>query len=644
MSPTNKLTEFWQELKRRKVIKANAMYAATAFIIMEAADIILPRLGLPDWTVTLVIVLLIVGFPISIILSWIFDVSSEGITKTESLEEGSEEASPQSPKKRKLRGSDIVIAVMFVAVCILLYPKVFNKDKFENIRQEDGRISIAVMPFQNMTNDTLWNVWQVGIQNELISNLSNSTELSIRQYQTMQEILHNSDQVNSASFTPAVAGEISRKLDANTFIQGGIKSVGRQFRLNVQLVDAQSEEIFKTFQVEGSSEEDMFLLADSLSRMVRNYLEIKVLNQDLEYDLRSENATYSAEAYRYYIQGLNSYFMGDNQSAIERLNRTIDIDPGFFPAYNWLLEVYERLGFLSQDYEQIEHAKQLLDILLHWENDELSRMEQLSFKMIRSKYIDKNPQDYIRQCKQMLEFDPQQRIIWFNLGRAYSSIKQYEQAIEAFEQSFEISKQWELNREWVKTYVNLGEAYHNIGNHKQEAEVFKEGFSKFSDHHELNRRLALCAFSRGDTVEGLTYFAPYKTNRQQEIFWTDTEVDHRLSHIYGDAGYHEQAEALWRTTVQTEPNSYYHKRCFAEFLILKEVNIDDGLELVNEILDFNPDYYDILYFKGWALYKQGHPEEALEILNMAWDKRLTYRHSHFLAIQEVEKALSDQGR
>ncbi len=63
--------------------------------------------------------------------------------------------------------------------------------------------------------------WQVGIQNELISNLSNSTELSVRQYQTMQEILHNSDQINYASFTPAVAGEISRKLDANTFIQGG---------------------------------------------------------------------------------------------------------------------------------------------------------------------------------------------------------------------------------------------------------------------------------------------------------------------------------------------------------------------------------------------------------------------------------------
>ncbi len=326
------------------------------------------------------------------------------------------------------------------------------------------------------------------------------------------------------------------------------------------------------------------------------------------------------------------------------MNRAINIDPGFFAAYNWLLEVYERFGFLSQDYEQIEHAKYLLDILMRWDNDELSRLEQLSFKMIKSKYIDKNPQEYIRQCKLMLEFDPQQRIIWFNLGKAYRSISQFEQAIEAYEQSFKISDQWEVDGGWIETYKNLGNAYHQIGNHKQEAEVYKRGFSKFPDHPGLNRDLAKCAFSRGDSMEALEYFTHYKTNRQEEIFWSDVEVDHRLAHMYSSSGFQKQAEALWRTVIQTEPHSYYHKRCFAEFLILNDVNIDDGLELVNEILEFNPDYYDILYFKGWGLYKQGHLEEALEILNIAWEKRLTYRHNHFLAIQEVEKALSNQDR
>jgi hypothetical protein len=83
----SKISLFWQELKRRKVIKAVAMYAATAFIIMEAGDIMLTRLGLPDWTVTFLIVLLIVGFPITLILSWIFDITPKGVEKTESASE-----------------------------------------------------------------------------------------------------------------------------------------------------------------------------------------------------------------------------------------------------------------------------------------------------------------------------------------------------------------------------------------------------------------------------------------------------------------------------------------------------------------------------------------------------------------------------
>ena len=60
----NKLSQFWQELKRRKVVRVMAMYVATAYIIMEAADIMLPRLGLPEWTVTFLIILIITGFPI----------------------------------------------------------------------------------------------------------------------------------------------------------------------------------------------------------------------------------------------------------------------------------------------------------------------------------------------------------------------------------------------------------------------------------------------------------------------------------------------------------------------------------------------------------------------------------------------------
>ena len=135
------ISQFWQELKRRGVIKVITMYAATAFIIMEAAEIMLPRLGLPDWTVTFLIILLIVGFPITIILSWIFDITPEGVTKTEAAVD-TETAVPTEASKRKLKASDVIISVLVVVVCVLIYlsPMRPNRIRSRSMRRLRSRV------------------------------------------------------------------------------------------------------------------------------------------------------------------------------------------------------------------------------------------------------------------------------------------------------------------------------------------------------------------------------------------------------------------------------------------------------------------------------------------------------------------------
>jgi hypothetical protein len=131
----NSINHFWGELKRRKVFRVLAMYAATAFIILEASDIMLPRLGLPDWTVTFVIILIIIGFPITAIISWIFDITPEGLIKTVPLNEEKKKeplVQPQvqpRPKKRFFSANNILITVLFALVVILAYPKLFGRNK-----------------------------------------------------------------------------------------------------------------------------------------------------------------------------------------------------------------------------------------------------------------------------------------------------------------------------------------------------------------------------------------------------------------------------------------------------------------------------------------------------------------------------------
>ena len=182
---SNDLEKFWQELKRRKVFGVVTTYSATAYIIIEVANNLAIPLHLPDWFITLILIILLLGLPIVVILSWIFDFTPQGIKKTESVEESENKEVVVKPVKRKLRASYVLNAILIITVIILAYPKIFKQDTLEKLRSSGERLSIAVMPFQNMTNDTTWNIWQDGIQNELITSLTNSEELKVRQTESV---------------------------------------------------------------------------------------------------------------------------------------------------------------------------------------------------------------------------------------------------------------------------------------------------------------------------------------------------------------------------------------------------------------------------------------------------------------------------
>lgn len=116
---------FWHEVKRRNVPRVLAIYAGTAFIILEVADMIFPRWGFPDWTVDLVLYLLLLGALIAGILAWIYDVSPEGIVKTVPGHV-KQDAEPGKGKERKPLVSNLVIAVLVLVIGILVYPKIFK--------------------------------------------------------------------------------------------------------------------------------------------------------------------------------------------------------------------------------------------------------------------------------------------------------------------------------------------------------------------------------------------------------------------------------------------------------------------------------------------------------------------------------------
>ncbi len=628
----NKLIKFWQELKRRKTGKVIVAYAATGFILLQLADILTPALLLPAWTTRLITLILIIGFPIAVIFSWVFEITPEGIKKTESFEESDKKVTPTKPVKRKLTPSYIINAILIIAVIVLAYPKIFKRDTLEKLRSSGERISVAVMPFQNMTNDTTWNVWQDGIQNNLITSLSNSEELKVRQIESISGLLQNKGLTNYASITPSIASKISQKLDANVFINGSINQSGTTIRVNAQLVNAKTEEIFKSFQIDGTAENILGVI-DSLSGQVKNSLLISKLKKAVTKDFQTYGSTTSSEAYRNFIYGQNAFMKRDYPTAISFLIQALDIDPNFI--YSSFL-----LAFAYSFTDNMDQAKKIV-LQNHMKRDQISLQSMKILTDYQYAYFFETPLEQIKYLRQSQQIDDQQPFNNYDLGNAYINMFQYDKAIPEFNEALGIYEKWGVKPAWIYYYTDLGIAYHKTGQHKKEKKLYKKAEQDFPDDSVLIRRQAILSLTEGDTVAVNGYIKNY-ISRSKERSASDASIANYLALTYEEAGILNKAEKYYRQALSLEPKNSERMNNLAWFLIDKDRNIDEGLKLIDNALELSPDSYYMLDTKGWGLYKQGKSKEALEFIEKSWDLRTIYHHELYLHLEAAKKAVANQ--
>jgi tetratricopeptide (TPR) repeat protein len=626
----NKLIKFWQELKRRKVFSVVTTYAATAYIIIEVINNIVSPLHLPVWIPTLVILLLIAGLPVVIILSWIFDFTPKGIVKTESLEELEGKEIVEKPVKRKLRASYVLNAILIIAVIVLAYPKIFKKNTLEELKSSGERITIAVMPFQNMTNDTIWDVWQDGIQNELITSLTNSEELKVRQLESVNNLIQRKGLNNYALITSSFASDISQKLDANVFIYGSIKQAGNTIRLNAQLTDTKTEETFKSFQTDGTPE-NILKMIDSLSVMVKNSLIITKLEKELPLILRSHPSTNSSEAYRYYLYGDNARKKRDFPTAMNMFLKALSIDSNFIFATLKLSVAYMNQGL----YEESRA----------WGLKAYNKRDQvpLRLKILINKnhaFFFETPVEEVKCLRQLLEIDDIFPGTYYDIGLAYMGSFQYDKAIPEFEKSLEIYHKFDCKPWWVYNYSLLGESYHKTRQYKKERKLYKKADRDFPGDPLIIYQKAILSLTEGDTIAANSYLEKYvsasKEDPSSEEFVTIGPAE-----FYTEAGNLKKAEEFLRQELSLAPDNAYRIYKLAWFLIDKDRNIEEGMELIEKALGIRPDLkWYLLDCKGWGLYKQGKYEEALKILEECWDLRVYYQHPIYLHLEAAKKAVA----
>jgi TolB-like protein/Tfp pilus assembly protein PilF len=629
-----KRANFLHELKRRNVFRVIAMYAGAAFVIIELINNVVDPLRLPQWLPTIVILLLIVGFPVTAILSWIFDLTPEGVRKTQSLEESEKNLEPVNTGRRRLRPSDVIITVLIIAVGILVYPKIFGNDQFEDSRDPDGKLAIAVMPFENLSGDTIFNIWQGGFQNLLITTLSNSAELSVRKYHAVNDVLNNKKDISLSSLSPSFVRVLGQKLDTKTLILGNILKAGNKIRITAQLVDAETEEIYKTYQIDGDSENDMFNLADNLSGMIKNYVEIKKLSEQYNSrELRGHAITNSSEAFKNYIRGWDAFKYRELESAIEWFTKAIEEDSTFISAYVFISYANLMYGLVSPAKYWVNKAYEYRSVL--------SLEEKLALDQLYA-YFYETPYEEIKYLKQLIEIDKLNPLFWHQLGLAYFKLFEYEDAIRSWEQIFTIHEKWGTYYKNPYVYFMMGIAYHKLNEHDKEEKIAELGLEVYPEAVLIIQNQAICAFSHGETEKAEKILAEYQTMRLEVLHCTEAMISSGVGTIYSSSGLFERAEDYYREATQLEPLNLDWKNEFAWFLIDNDIDVEEGLKLADEALEMDPGYWPAIDSKGWALYKLGKYEEALKLLKDSWDLKFAYSHYGYLHIQEVQQAVNKQ--
>lgn len=333
----NRLSSFWQELKRRNVIRSLAIYAGSAFIFLEAADLIFPRWGLPDWSVDLVLYLLILGAFITIIVSWIYDITPQGVEKSRPLHE------IQKGDERVIGpGWKVATYVSLVVIAALI---IFNiAGGFRKLRT--GAIkSLVVLPFDNFTGDQELEYYVSGMHSSLIGDMGKIKGLRV--------ISKTSSNTYKTLEMPVP--EIASELMVEAVLEGNVTCLGDSICAQFKLIRAFPEEQqiwSKTYHAEMN---DVLNLYNWVIKDIAGELQLP-LNTEQQ-DQLSKSRIIDPDAYENYLKG--KFHMGfltkeSQLTAMEYFNKALETEPGYAEVYAGLAGVW---GFLKQmDYVSPDEA------------------------------------------------------------------------------------------------------------------------------------------------------------------------------------------------------------------------------------------------------------------------------------------------
>jgi TolB-like protein/Tfp pilus assembly protein PilF len=478
-----KIDNFFAELKRRNVYKVAVAYAIVGWLLVQIATQVFPFLEIPNWVVRLVIVLVAIGFPIALIIAWAFELTPEGIKRTEDVD--------LAKQSRTKSHAWIYIVVVGAAVSIGLFfigrytagngtPRPASEELRRGEQSEAATVSeksIAVLPFENLSEEKGNAFFAEGVQDEILTRLAKVADLKVISRTSTQHFKSSPDNLP----------QIAKQLGVANILEGSVQKAADQVRVNVQLINATSDAHLwaETYDRKLT---DIFGVESDIAKTIADALQARLTGS--EKTAIAKRPTANNEAYELYLKGRffwNKRTGPDLRKAIGYFDQAISKDPSYALAYAGLADSYLLLpafgaaspqDSIPQAKAAAKHALELDDSLAeaHASSGRILSGYDFAFHQAIKEFesaIQLNP-NYamahhwissgplsalarfdraIAEGRRAVELDPLSLVDNVDLGWVYFAARRYDEAIAQMRKAIEID-----SRSYLAHYY-LGEAF-----------------------------------------------------------------------------------------------------------------------------------------------------------------------------------------
>ncbi|PYJ31526.1 MAG: hypothetical protein DME88_14510, partial [Verrucomicrobia bacterium] len=313
------MSGFFEEVKRRKVYQAAVAYLIAGGAIIQLASAAFPAWELPNWALRLVIVLLLIGFPITLILAWAFDITAQGIKAAPTT------GAVGSHMRRNVITLVAAGVVVSAAAGFFLLPRV-SAHKVDK--------SIAVLPFESLSDEKENAYFADGIQDDVLTNLSKVGDLKVISRTSVMPYRGKTSNVR----------EIGKALGVGAILEGSVRRVGNRVRVNVQLINADTDEHLWAEDYDRDLT-DVFAIQTDLAQQIVRELQAKL--SPIEKAQIERRPTENGEAYLAFVEAHELFYRQDGmlrantEKAEQLFERATELDPKFAGAFAGLARVHD---------------------------------------------------------------------------------------------------------------------------------------------------------------------------------------------------------------------------------------------------------------------------------------------------------------